>query len=110
MRHSKNTGSKGRSYGLLLLLAFSAAVFGVMTLHKLRDRRICSLFVKEKDRELNTLQLLLQVSPPLPPHPPVCVLIKEERLSVASLYLHNIYHSVFTSSLRNELNYQYFHW
>ncbi|OIT29224.1 PREDICTED: uncharacterized protein LOC109211638 [Nicotiana attenuata] len=60
MRHSINTGSKGRSYGFLLLLAFSAAVFGVMTLHKLRDRRICSLFVKEKDRELNALQLLLQ--------------------------------------------------
>ncbi|MCD7464150.1 hypothetical protein HAX54_052208 [Datura stramonium] len=55
--HSQNTG---RSYGVLLLLAFCAAVFGVMTLHKLRDRRICNLFVKEKDRELDGLKLLLQ--------------------------------------------------
>ncbi|CAN4104915.1 unnamed protein product [Withania somnifera] len=55
--HSQNTG---RSYGVLLLLAFGAAVFGVMTLHKLRDRRICSHSVKEKDRELDGLKLLLQ--------------------------------------------------
>ncbi|XP_055823342.1 uncharacterized protein LOC129891891 [Solanum dulcamara] len=55
--HSQNTG---RSYGVLLLLAFGAAVFGVMTLHKLRDRRICNHFIKEKDRELDGLKLLFQ--------------------------------------------------
>ncbi|KAL3364014.1 hypothetical protein AABB24_012980 [Solanum stoloniferum] len=55
--HSQNTG---RPYGVLLLLAFGAAVFGIMTLHKLRDRRVCNLFVKEKERELDGLKLLLQ--------------------------------------------------
>ncbi|PHT43348.1 hypothetical protein CQW23_17373 [Capsicum baccatum] len=55
--HSQNTK---RSYRILLLLAFGAAVFGVMTLHKLRDRRICNHFVKEKDREVDGLKLLLQ--------------------------------------------------
>ncbi|XP_010323721.1 intracellular protein transport protein USO1-like [Solanum lycopersicum] len=55
--HSQNTG---RSYGVVLLLAFGAAVFGIMTLHKLRDRRVCNLFVKEKERELDGLKHLLQ--------------------------------------------------
>lgn len=64
-----NTGGggsgRGRSYGLMLILAFGAAVLGVMVIHKLRDRRIFNLLVKEKDRQLISLQLLLQVSPPL---------------------------------------------
>lgn len=64
-----NTGGggsgRGRSFGLMLILAFGAAVLGVMVIHKLRDRRIFNLLVKEKDRQLISLQLLLQVSPPL---------------------------------------------
>ncbi|RVW46375.1 hypothetical protein CK203_081740 [Vitis vinifera] len=59
-----NTGGggsgRGRSYGLMLILAFGAAVLGVMVIHKLRDRRIFNLLVKEKDRQLISLQLLLQ--------------------------------------------------
>ena len=58
-------GGRGRSYGLMLMLAFGAALFGVMVVHKLRDRRIVNLLVKEKDRQLISLQLLLQVSPHL---------------------------------------------
>ncbi|XP_019159135.1 PREDICTED: eukaryotic translation initiation factor 5B-like [Ipomoea nil] len=53
-------GSRGRSYGLLLMLAFGAAIFGVMILHKLRERRIYNLLVQEKDHQLQSLQLLLQ--------------------------------------------------
>lgn len=46
----------------MLLLAFGAALLGVMVLHKLRERRIFNLVVKEKDRDLVSLQLLLQVN------------------------------------------------
>jgi hypothetical protein len=59
-------GNRGRPYGLMLLLAFGAALLGVMVLHKFRERRIFNLLVKEKDRELMSLQLILQV-PPSPP-------------------------------------------
>ncbi|KAF9590256.1 hypothetical protein IFM89_032034 [Coptis chinensis] len=57
-------GSKrGRPYGMMLLLAFGAAVLGVMVLHKLRERHIFTLLIKDKDHDLLALQLLLQVSP-----------------------------------------------
>lgn len=58
--HFHNNGGRGRSYGLLLLVAFGFAILGVMVLHKLRERRIVTLLVKEKDHQLITLQLLLQ--------------------------------------------------
>lgn len=45
---------------MMLLVAFAAALLGVMVLHKLRERRIFHLLVKEKDQELMSLQLLLQ--------------------------------------------------
>lgn len=51
---------RGRPYGMMLLLAFGAALIGVMALHKLRERRISNLLLKDKDRELFSLQLLLQ--------------------------------------------------
>ncbi|OWM78618.1 GRIP and coiled-coil domain-containing protein 2-like [Punica granatum] len=51
---------RGRPYGLMLLLAFGAALLGVMALHKLRERRIHHLLLKDKDRELFSLHLLLQ--------------------------------------------------
>ncbi|KAJ9686654.1 hypothetical protein PVL29_015498 [Vitis rotundifolia] len=44
----------------MLILAFGAAVLGVMVINKLRDRRIFNLLVKEKDRQLISLQLHLQ--------------------------------------------------
>jgi hypothetical protein len=62
-------GNRGRPYGLMLLLAFGAALLGVMVLHKFRERRIFNLLVKEKDRELMSLQLILQVPPFFSPHP-----------------------------------------
>ncbi|KAK1568606.1 hypothetical protein Q3G72_026572 [Acer saccharum] len=55
-----NNGSRGRSYRLMMLLAFGAALFGVMLLHKLRERRIFTLIVKEKDHQLFSLHFLLQ--------------------------------------------------
>ncbi|KAL5730069.1 hypothetical protein ACHQM5_002941 [Ranunculus cassubicifolius] len=57
---SKGGGGRGRPYGVMLLLAFGAAVLGVMVLHKLRERRIFTLLIQDKDNDLMTLHLLLQ--------------------------------------------------
>ncbi|KAL7216085.1 hypothetical protein ACSBR1_028096 [Camellia fascicularis] len=57
---SSSSGNRGRQYMLILLLAFGAAIFGVMLLHKLRERRIFSLLLKQQDRDLYSLHLLLQ--------------------------------------------------
>ncbi|KAJ6421946.1 hypothetical protein OIU84_026976 [Salix udensis] len=54
-------GNRGRPYGLMLVLAFGAALLGVMVLHKFREKRIFNLLIKEKDRELMSLQLILQL-------------------------------------------------
>lgn len=54
---------RGRPYGVMLLLAFVAALLGVMALHKLREKRIHNLLVRDRDRELFSLHLLLQVPP-----------------------------------------------
>ncbi|KAK4792115.1 hypothetical protein SAY86_022550 [Trapa natans] len=51
---------RGRRYVVMLLLAFIAALLGVMALHKLRDRRIQNLLLRDKDREIFSLHLLLQ--------------------------------------------------
>ncbi|KAI3937093.1 hypothetical protein MKX01_015308 [Papaver californicum] len=59
MKYS-NSGRGLRPYAMMLLLAFGAAVFGIMVLHKFRERRIFSLLIKDKDRDIITLQLLLQ--------------------------------------------------
>lgn len=45
-------------YGLMVVLAFGASMFGGMLLHKLRDTQ---LLLSHKDRHLLSLQLLLQV-------------------------------------------------
>ncbi|CAN6574419.1 unnamed protein product [Malus baccata var. baccata] len=68
--HSKGNGSggsgsggsrgNGKSYGLMLVLAFGAALLGVLLLHKLRERRIFNLLLKEKDSDLLSLHHLLQ--------------------------------------------------
>ncbi|KAF5199490.1 Micronuclear linker histone polyprotein-like protein [Thalictrum thalictroides] len=55
-----NSSSRGRPYGMMLLLAFGAAVLGVMVLHKLRERHIFTLLIQDKDQHLMNLHLLLQ--------------------------------------------------
>ncbi|ONI18680.1 hypothetical protein PRUPE_3G232500 [Prunus persica] len=57
---SSNNSSRGRPYGLMLVMAFGAALLGVMVLHKLRERRIFNLLLKEKDTDLISLHHLLQ--------------------------------------------------
>ncbi|XP_027156793.1 centromere protein F-like [Coffea eugenioides] len=58
--HGHGTSNRGQPYGLMLLIAFGAAIIGVMVVHKFRERRIFNLLLTEKDRELTALQLLLQ--------------------------------------------------
>lgn len=60
--HHNGVSQKGRPYLLILLMTFGAALFGVMVLHRFREKRIFNLLVKQKDHQLITLQLLLQVS------------------------------------------------
>ncbi|KAK9689725.1 hypothetical protein RND81_09G077400 [Saponaria officinalis] len=57
---NNNNNQRAKPYALMLLLAFGAAILGVMVLHKLREKRIFTLLVKEKDHELLTLHLLFQ--------------------------------------------------
>ncbi|KAE8700492.1 hypothetical protein F3Y22_tig00110556pilonHSYRG00114 [Hibiscus syriacus] len=59
--HKENgNGHKGRPYGFMLLLAFGTALFGVLVLHKLRERHIFNLVIEDMNRQLLSLQLLLQ--------------------------------------------------
>ncbi|XP_021862827.1 uncharacterized protein [Spinacia oleracea] len=59
--HGHSHSQRGnKPYALVLLLAFGAAILGIMVLHKLREKRIFTLLVKEKDHELLTLHLLYQ--------------------------------------------------
>ncbi|XAR55463.1 hypothetical protein NMG60_11035535 [Bertholletia excelsa] len=44
----------------MLILAFGAAILGVMLLHRLREKRMFNLLLKDKDRDLLSLHLLLQ--------------------------------------------------
>ncbi|KAK9131627.1 hypothetical protein Scep_011155 [Stephania cephalantha] len=55
-----SASKRGRPYGVMLILAVTAAVFAVMLLHKMRERRIFNILISEKEHNLLTLQLLLQ--------------------------------------------------
>jgi hypothetical protein len=48
-------------YLLLLLLALGAAALSVGILHKMRERRVFSILLQERDQQLISLQALLQV-------------------------------------------------
>ncbi|XP_050208114.1 uncharacterized protein LOC126657467 [Mercurialis annua] len=56
----KANNTRMKPYGVMLLLAFGASLLGVMVIHKLRERRIFNLVIKDKDNQLLSLQLLLQ--------------------------------------------------
>ncbi|CAN1123815.1 hypothetical protein LINPERPRIM_LOCUS3441 [Linum perenne] len=58
--NSSNGGNRGRPYGVMLLIAFGAALLGVLVVHKLRERRIFNILVTEKEQQLYSLHLLLQ--------------------------------------------------
>ncbi|XP_008805851.2 dentin sialophosphoprotein-like [Phoenix dactylifera] len=50
-----------RPYGmLLLLLALCAALLSVVLLHKMRERRVFSLLLQDRDQQLLALELILQ--------------------------------------------------
>ncbi|XP_021717402.1 glutamic acid-rich protein-like isoform X2 [Chenopodium quinoa] len=58
--NQRGSSSISKPYALILLLAFGAAILGVMVLHKIREKHIFTHLVKEKDHELLTLHLLFQ--------------------------------------------------
>lgn len=45
----------------MLVLAFGAALVGVMVFHKLRERRIFNLVIQDKDTQLISLHIALEV-------------------------------------------------
>lgn len=59
--NNSNNVNRRRPYALLLLLALGAAVLSVVILHKMRERRLFNLLLRERDDQLLSLQLLLQV-------------------------------------------------
>ncbi|XP_020103685.1 putative leucine-rich repeat-containing protein DDB_G0290503 [Ananas comosus] len=58
--NNSNNVNRRRPYALLLLLALGAAVLSVVILHKMRERRLFNLLLRERDDQLLSLQLLLQ--------------------------------------------------
>ncbi|GMG98615.1 hypothetical protein Nepgr_000455 [Nepenthes gracilis] len=60
LRSSSNGYHRGRPYAVMLLLAFGAALLGVVILHKFRECRVLSVLVNEKDQQLIALHTLLQ--------------------------------------------------
>ncbi|GAB4859546.1 hypothetical protein Ancab_011014 [Ancistrocladus abbreviatus] len=58
--HSLREKDRGRAYAVMLLLAIGAALLGVLVLHKLREQRVLSLVLQEKDEQLTVLRTLLQ--------------------------------------------------
>ncbi|XP_031501210.1 synaptonemal complex protein 1-like [Nymphaea colorata] len=51
---------RGRPYGVMLLLAFAAAAVGVMAVQKLRERRVYTILINEKHREVMALNMRYQ--------------------------------------------------
>lgn len=62
-QNSSGSGRAGRPYGwmLLLFLAFGALLFGIIALHKRREKRVFDLVIEDKDIQLHSLHLHLQV-------------------------------------------------
>jgi hypothetical protein len=48
-------------YLLLLLLAIGAATLSVSVLHKMRERRLLSVLLQEREQQLMSLQVRLEV-------------------------------------------------
>ncbi|KAG8386895.1 hypothetical protein BUALT_Bualt03G0196400 [Buddleja alternifolia] len=45
---------------VIIMLVFGGGILGVMGIHRLKDRRIFDLLIKDKDQQILSLQLLLQ--------------------------------------------------
>ncbi|PKU76893.1 intracellular protein transport protein USO1-like [Dendrobium catenatum] len=60
MAKMAGSNNRKRPYGLLLLLALGMAVMCAVVLHQLREGRVLSLLIQEREQKLATLQILLQ--------------------------------------------------
>lgn len=56
-----NNNKKLPPYLLLVLLAIGAAAVSVGILHKMRERRVLSVLLQERDQQLMSFQVLLEV-------------------------------------------------
>jgi vacuolar-type H+-ATPase subunit I/STV1 len=56
-----NNNKRVPSYLLLVLLAIGAAALSVGILHKMRERRVLTVLLDERDQQLISLQVLLEV-------------------------------------------------
>jgi hypothetical protein len=56
-----NNNKKVPPYLLLVLLAIGAAALSVGILHKMRERRVLTVLLDERDQQLISLQVLLEV-------------------------------------------------
>jgi hypothetical protein len=56
-----NNNKKLPPYLLLVLLAIGAAAVSAGILHKMRERRVLSVLLQERDQQLMSFQVLLEV-------------------------------------------------
>ena len=58
---NNNNTKKLPPYLLLVLLAIGAAAVSVGILHKMRERRVLGVLLQERDQQLLSFQVLLEV-------------------------------------------------
>ena len=61
MGNNNTTTKKLPPYLLLVLLAIGAAAVSVGILHKMRERRVLGVLLQERDQQLLSFQVLLEV-------------------------------------------------
>jgi len=59
--HTMANNRRVPPYLLLVLLAIGAAAVSVGILHKMRERRVLTVLLQERDQQLISFQLLLEV-------------------------------------------------
>jgi hypothetical protein len=59
--HAMGNNKRVPPYLLLVLLAIGAAALSVGILHKMRERRVLTVLLDERDQQLISLQVLLEV-------------------------------------------------
>jgi hypothetical protein len=60
-KHRMGSSKRVPPYLLLVLLAVGAAAVSVGILHKMRERRVLAVLVQERDQQLISFQVLLEV-------------------------------------------------
>jgi hypothetical protein len=61
--HTMGSNKRVSSYLLLVLVAIGATALSIGILHKVRERRALTVLLEERDQQLISLQVLLEVRP-----------------------------------------------